>query len=175
MAATPLYAELAQELSVAAAQATRQGALHDAIELARHALRLTPPEEGGYHERVLLLARYLASAGEHRRATELLGERIDTLPAGPARAAAHLLLADGAPTFSVEQEHLDKAIAESAKDPGLRAQALAQRAEKLAVNQGASCVPRRASPGQGGFPASVSQRGRARRDHLRPGAHPAAG
>jgi DNA-binding CsgD family transcriptional regulator len=133
-AATPPDAGLAGELSAAAARAIRQGALHDAIELARNALRLTPPDGGEYDERVLALARALASAGEHPRATELLSDRIDTLPAGSARAAAHLLLADGA-TFTEEEEHLAKAIAESAGDPGLHAQALARRVERLAINQ----------------------------------------
>jgi DNA-binding CsgD family transcriptional regulator len=135
LAATPPDPELARELSAAAAQATQLGAAHDAIELARHALRLTPRDDGGYDERVLALARCLSNAGEHPRATELLSARIDTLPAGPARAAAHLLLADGATTSSADAEHLDKAIAESAGDPGLRAQALARRAARLAINQ----------------------------------------
>jgi len=57
------------------------------------------------------------------------------LPAGSARAAAHLLLAEAATTPSGEEEHLALAIAESAGDPGLRAQALATRAQKLVVNR----------------------------------------
>jgi DNA-binding NarL/FixJ family response regulator len=126
---------LADELSKAAGQATQLGAVHDAIELARHALRLTPRDDGEYDERVLALARCLSSAGEHPRATELLSARIDTLPAGPARAAAHLLLAEAASTFSGDEEHLALAIAQSAADPGLRAQALATRSQKLAINQ----------------------------------------
>jgi DNA-binding CsgD family transcriptional regulator len=134
MAATPPDTRLAGELSAAAAHATRLGALHDAIELARHALRLTPSDDGGYDERVLALARYLTAAGEHPRAAELLSKRIDTLPAGPVRAAAHLLLAEGA-ALSIEEEHLTNAIAESAVDPGLHAQALATRAQMLAICQ----------------------------------------
>ena len=43
----------------AAQSAAQLGAVHDAIELARHALRLTPPDDGGYDERVLALARCL--------------------------------------------------------------------------------------------------------------------
>jgi DNA-binding CsgD family transcriptional regulator len=135
LAATPPDAGLAGELAATAAGAAQLGALQDAIELARHALRLTPPDEDGYRERVLALARYLTSAGEHPRAAELLGERMDALPAGPARAAAHLLLAEAATTASADEEHLDKAIAESASDPGLRSQALARRARLLAQNQ----------------------------------------
>jgi DNA-binding CsgD family transcriptional regulator len=135
LAATPPDRELAGELSASVAQAARLGALHDTIELARHALRLTPADDENYDERVLALARCLSSAGEYPRAAELLSERIDTLPSGAARAAAHLLLAEGARTFSAEEQHLARATAESAADPGLRAQALAMRAERLAVTQ----------------------------------------
>jgi DNA-binding CsgD family transcriptional regulator len=134
LAATPPDARLAGELSAAAVHATQLGALHDAIQLARHALRLTPPDDHEYDERVLALARCLSSAGEHPRAAELLSERIDTLTPGPARAAAHLLLGEGA-TFAAEEEHLAKAIAESAVDPGVRTQALASRARRLVINR----------------------------------------
>jgi DNA-binding CsgD family transcriptional regulator len=134
LAATPPDAELAGELSAAAAQATRLGALHDAIELARQALRFTPQDDGEYDERLLALARCLSSAGEHPRVIELLSERVDALTPGGARAAAHLLLAEGTP-LSVEEGHLAKAIAESAADPGLRAQALARRAVVQAIDQ----------------------------------------
>jgi DNA-binding NarL/FixJ family response regulator len=133
MAAISPDAGLAGELSTAAARATQLGAAGDAVELSRHALRLTPPDDGGYDERVLALARCLSSVGEHPRAAELLRERIDTLPPGSARAAAHLLLAEGA-EFSVEEEHLATAIAESAADPGVRARALARRAMLLTVS-----------------------------------------
>ena len=51
------------------------------------------------------LARYLTDAGEHPRAAALLAGRIAAMPAGPARAAPHLLLANGA-DFLAEQEHL---------------------------------------------------------------------
>jgi DNA-binding CsgD family transcriptional regulator len=135
MAATPPDPSLASELSAAAAQATQLGAREDAVELARHALRLTPGDDRDLDQRVLALARCLSSASEHPRATELLIERIDTLPAGPARAAAHLLLAEAATRYAVKPEHLALAIAESAEDPGLRAQALAMRARMLANHE----------------------------------------
>jgi hypothetical protein len=135
VAATPPDAGLAGVLSAAAAHATLLGATQDAIELARHALRLTPPDETGYDQRVLALARYLSSAGEVPRATELLTERIDTLPRGPARAAAHLLLAEGAAFRAAVEDHLAKAIAESAANPGLRAQVLASRSRLLCVSR----------------------------------------
>jgi DNA-binding CsgD family transcriptional regulator len=134
MATNAPDAKLAGELSVAAARAAALGAVQDAAELGRHALRLTPPGDGEYDERLLALARHLVSAGEHPRASELLTERIDGLPPGPARAAAYLLLGEGAP-LSVEEEHLAHAIAESAGDPGLRAQVLARQAQVLAVHR----------------------------------------
>ena len=52
------------------------------------------------------------------------------LPAGPARAAAYLLLGEGA-DVAAEEEYLARAVADSAADPGLRAQALARRGVTL--------------------------------------------
>jgi DNA-binding CsgD family transcriptional regulator len=100
----------------------------DAAELAGHALRLTAAGSGEYDGRLLALARYLIDAGEHARATGLLAERIGALPAGPPRAAAYLLLGEGADSLAGVEEHLARAVADSATDPGLRAQALARRA-----------------------------------------------
>ena len=84
--------------------------------------------------RLLALARYLIDAGEYPWATGLLAGRIGALPAGPARAAAHLLLSEGADLLA-EQEHLAQAISDSAADPGLHAQALARQAMLLAVDR----------------------------------------
>jgi len=134
MAASAPDARLASQVSVAAARAAAGGAVQDAAELAGHALRLTAAGGSEYDERLLALARYLIDAGEHARATRLLAERIGALPAGPVRAAAHLLLGEGA-DISIEEEHLARAIADSAAAPGLRAQALAKRAMLLAVNR----------------------------------------
>jgi DNA-binding NarL/FixJ family response regulator len=122
------------EVAAAAAVAAARGAPADAAELAGQALRLTAAGDGEYDGRLLALARYLIDAGEHPRATALLAGRIGALPAGPARAAAHLLLGAGAHS-SVEEEHLAQAITDSAADPGLRAQALARRAVLLVVNR----------------------------------------
>ena len=131
LAASAPDAELADELSAAAAQAAARGGAQDAAELAGHALRLTAAGDSHRDGRLLARARYLISAGEHPRATRLLAGWIGTLPAGPARAAAHLLLGEGA-DLSAEEEHLAQAIADSAADPGLRAQALARQATLLA-------------------------------------------
>ena len=134
MATNAPDAGLAKELSAAAARAAGVGAVADAAELARHALRLTPPDSSEHDDRLLALARYLISAGEHPRASELLGERIETLHYGPTRAAAHLLLSEGAQLHE-EEEHLARAVAESTADPGLRARALARQAISLAIGR----------------------------------------
>ena len=102
----------------------------DAAELAGQALRLTPAGDSEYDGRLLALARYLINAGEHARATELLTERSGAMPPGPPRAAAHLLLGEAA-DYPGEEEHVARAIADSAAAPGLRAQALARQAALL--------------------------------------------
>jgi DNA-binding NarL/FixJ family response regulator len=127
-------AGLAGEVSAAAARAAARGAVADAADLAGHALRLTPAGASEYDGRLLALARFLIDAGEHPRATALLTGRIGGMPAGPARAAAHLLLGAGA-DYPAEEEHLAQAITDSAADPGLRAQSLARRATLLVVIQ----------------------------------------
>jgi DNA-binding CsgD family transcriptional regulator len=130
LAARAPDAELAVELSTAADQAAARGAVQDAVELAGHALRLTAAADGQRDRRLLTLARYLLNAGEHPRATGLLTGWVGTLPAGPTRAAAHLLLGEGA-DLTAEEEHVAQAIADSAADPGLHAQALARQARLL--------------------------------------------
>jgi len=137
-AASAPDAELASEVSAAAARVAALGAVREAAELARHAMRLTAPEDDAYDERLLALARYLYSAGEHPDASELLIGRIDRLASGSARSTAHLLLAEAAQT-SAEEEHLARAIAESAADPGVRAQALAKRSVRLVVHRVERC------------------------------------
>jgi len=127
LAAAGPDAGLAREVAAAAARAAARGATADAAELAGHALRLTTAGHSEYDERLIALARYLIDAGEHARATGLLTDRIGALPAGPARAAAYLLLGQGA-DHAAEEGYLARAIADSAADPGLRGQALARRA-----------------------------------------------
>jgi DNA-binding CsgD family transcriptional regulator len=134
MAAVAPDSDVAREVSVAAARAAVRGAAGDAAELGSHAVRLTPADDHQYDARVLALARYLFAAGEPARGTELLSERIDAQAPGPARAAAHLLLAEAAPAPG-EEEHLAWALTESATDPGLHAEALAVQVGKLVVNR----------------------------------------
>jgi DNA-binding CsgD family transcriptional regulator len=128
LAATGPDAALAGQVSAAAAQAAARGAIADAAELAGQALRLTSAGASEYDGRLLALARYLIDAGEHARATALLTKRAGALPAGPVRAVAYLLLAENADSVAGGEEHLARAITDSAAAPGLRAQALARQA-----------------------------------------------
>jgi DNA-binding NarL/FixJ family response regulator len=134
LAARSPDAGLAREVSAAAAQAAARGAVQDAAELAGHALRLTAAADSQHDGRLLALARFLRNAGEHPRATGLLTGWIGTLPAGPTRAAGYLLLGEGE-DVSAEEEHVARAVADSAADPGLHAQALARQAWLLATGR----------------------------------------
>ena len=125
-------AAVADSVAVAATAAGRRGAAHDAAELAEHALRLTPPSSAEYPDRLLALAQCLVTVGEASRVTELLGPRIGELPAGPLRARAHLLLGEDA-SLPDHEEHLERALANSRHDPGVRATALATKSLLLAV------------------------------------------
>ena len=111
-------AEVAGIVTAAATSAARRGAAHDAAELAEHALRLTPPSARERPGRLLALAQCLVKLGELSRVTELLGPRIDELPAGEPRARAHLLLGEDA-DVSGHEAHLERALANSGNDPAL--------------------------------------------------------
>jgi DNA-binding CsgD family transcriptional regulator len=130
-------AGLADELSVAAELATERAAVHDAVALAEHALRLTPAGDPAHDERLLTLARCLWRAGEPVRVTELLTPRIDSLAADPLKAAAHLLLGSAAPSIAADEEHVAHAIALSAGHPALHAQALGRRSFLLVAARAA--------------------------------------
>jgi DNA-binding CsgD family transcriptional regulator len=117
---------LASTIAAAAAAALRRGAAHDAVDLAEHALRLTPPAVAEHSDRLLALAECLVIVGEPPRAQELLAPRIGELPAGGARARAHLLLGEGA-DLAGHEYHLQQALAETEGEPALRATALATR------------------------------------------------
>jgi DNA-binding CsgD family transcriptional regulator len=119
-------ADLASTVAAAAAAALRRGAAHDAVDLAEHALRLTPSAAAEQSDRLLALAEYLVIVGEGPRAQELLAPRIGELPAGAARARAHLLLGEGS-ALAGHEYHLERALAESEREPALRATALATK------------------------------------------------
>ena len=86
----------------------------------------------------MALAERLDEAGELRRMTVLLREELGSLPAGPQRARALILLVESdAVTSRQDQElHLQRALGECGEERNLRAQVLA----KLAGNAAAAAV-----------------------------------
>ena len=131
---------LAETLSRASAAAAARGAAREAVELAQHALRLTPSGSPARSERLLTLAGHLDLAGDARRVTELLTPELDALPHGAARVRAQLLLSEGGGVKSVadHQRHLEAALDEARDDPVLRAHVLA----KKSIHTTAACVER---------------------------------
>jgi DNA-binding CsgD family transcriptional regulator len=121
-------AKLAATVAEAAAAASARGARQEAVELAEHALRLTPPDSADRAERVLALAARLENAGELHRLTDLLQEELDSIPAGSERARGWLLLSEGAHIRDVAgyRWHLEQALAEARDDPALQARAVAK-------------------------------------------------
>jgi DNA-binding CsgD family transcriptional regulator len=118
---------LATTVAAAAAGAAARGARQEAVELAEHALRLTPPDHQARTDRLLALGDYLVAAGEPQRVTELLAPQLETLPAGAARVRACLILVAG--LFRTNDElrgRLERALRESGDDPVLRAAVLAE-------------------------------------------------
>jgi DNA-binding CsgD family transcriptional regulator len=127
--------ELGATLAAAAREASARGARHQAVRLAEHALRLTPPASRQRVENLLALGGYLETAGELGRMTELLMPEVDSLPAGGLRARALLMLAESDHIRAADayDRHLDLALAETADEPGLRAQALAAKVTNAAA------------------------------------------
>ena len=128
--------ELSATVAAAAATASARGARQQAVELAEHALRLTPAGSGQRGERLLELADYLERAGEIQRLTDLLAPEVDSLPPGTPRARAWLMLSEGAGSRHMDDlaEHHRRALAEGADDPGLRARVLAKQASNAAAS-----------------------------------------
>jgi DNA-binding CsgD family transcriptional regulator len=134
LAATEPDAELAETVSTAASAAARRGAAPAAAELAEHALRLTPTDDPAHVDRLLQLGAYLEIAGEKQRLADLLMPIVDSLPAGPPRARAWFLLTGGDVTSNREiLDFFDRALAESADDPRLRAAVLGELAANVAA------------------------------------------
>jgi DNA-binding CsgD family transcriptional regulator len=124
---------LASIVAEAAATAFARGAREEAVELAEHALRLTPAGSPERTERLLALAEDLSMAGQERRLSDLLTPVIDTLPSGVARARAHFLLSDTVSHVDECMRHLEAALAEGEDDSALRARTLARMSTYLAV------------------------------------------
>ncbi len=139
LAAAGPDAGLAADVSAAAARASERGAPHTAVELADHALRLTPRDDSGRGERILGLARYLVLAGEKQRLTDLLVPALPSLPPGEQRVRACLLLAGGTVSGNNDiRRFLERALAESGDDALSRAAVLAE----MAANDAAVRVER---------------------------------
>ncbi|WP_300680590.1 LuxR family transcriptional regulator [Nocardioides sp.] len=119
---------LAAALARASGRAEVHGRRRPAIELAEHALRLTPSHAAERDERLVALAERLQQAGEMARARELLGD-VAGLGGARLRARAYLLLVDVDPAPLPQlQEHLDRAAIEAGEDPCLRAHVLVESA-----------------------------------------------
>lgn len=132
LAATGTDARLAGVIAAAADRALRRGAAHDAVDLAEHSVRLTPPTAADRPDRLLALADYMLMVGEPVRVRELLAPQIGDFPPGATRARAHLLLADAGTLFE-HQDHLELALEESKQEPELRAIALGAKAVLLST------------------------------------------
>ncbi|HZT94711.1 MAG TPA: AAA family ATPase [Gaiellaceae bacterium] len=128
LASAKADAELAERIAETAAAALARGATHEAVEVAEHALRLTPPDDVHYGARLLDLARYFVIAGEMPRARQLLEHRTDDFARGEARACAYLVLAECADAVDEALRLLDMALVEADDDAELRAQLLAEKA-----------------------------------------------
>jgi len=125
-------AALAATVAAAAAESTRRGAVADAVELAHHALRLTPPGDPGYSDRLFTLAQHLLTAGEAPSVTELLGPKIAALETARARSRGYLLLGEAAGLLEHERL-LDLVIEDPATEPDLLATALATKVSLTVV------------------------------------------
>jgi DNA-binding NarL/FixJ family response regulator len=125
---------LAATVATAAAAASARGARRDAVELGEYALRLTPAVSAERNVRLLALAEYLVLAGEPQRATDLVAPEAESLPSGPARARAWLILAGGAVTGEDDiQRYFSLALDEDHADAALRVSVLVSMAEHTAV------------------------------------------
>lgn len=120
-------AALAALVAAGAASGIARGATEQAVELAEHALRLTPDGAPERSQRVLVLGEYLAWTEESQRLKELLLDELDALPPGGERAQGHLLLSRVPASQEEYDHHLERAIAESALAPRIRARALAEQ------------------------------------------------
>ena len=133
IAASSPDAALADRIAAAAEKSVGRGAVHDAVELAEHALRLTVVGSEGYEERLLLLIRYLQIAGEEDRVRALLQQRLAVLPRGAPRARILLMLSQTADRISDMENDLEAALAECGDDVEVRSTGLAMKALMYAI------------------------------------------
>ncbi len=137
LASTGVDEDLADALDAGARQASARGGRQQTVELARHALRLTPAGSDARGERVLSLAGALYEAGDLRRLTKLLSDQLESLPTGAMRAQARLLLGEGYGSRSLDETdaQLELALVEADDDAALRAYILAKRAANTAAGR----------------------------------------
>ncbi|HET9507251.1 MAG TPA: AAA family ATPase, partial [Gaiellaceae bacterium] len=134
LAAARPDAELAATVAAAAEAASHRGAPEAAVELAEHALRLTPHDHPDRLDRALELGGYLVVAGEKKRVRDLLEPLIESFPPGATRAKAWLLLTSGEISGNEDiMRYLEQALAESGGDRRARASVLADLAENVAA------------------------------------------
>lgn len=124
-----------EEISSAAFEAARavatRGGVRRALELARHALRLTPPGSQHRGDRLLTLARFLQQAGELDGLAALLTpEVVESLPTAEQRAEALYLRSESAAPSTIDEVlHLKAAaLAECPNEPMIVAEVLGSQA-----------------------------------------------
>jgi DNA-binding CsgD family transcriptional regulator len=129
-------AELAATLAAAATAASFRGARRESVELAEHALRLTPPEAAERSDRLVELAEHVALAGgDAQRVTDLLSGELDSLHPSALRVRAWWVLVGGVLTHDDDVErYLERALAEC-DDPAMRVTLLAELGGNEAVTR----------------------------------------
>ncbi len=118
-------ADVAAVLDEAAERARARGAPDVAAELAKEAVRLTPPRNGAdREERALAVAEYLADAARHVDAAAYLAELLATGLAGPRRARALLLRTWVEHDIDARTPLLEEALRHANDDPRVHARVL---------------------------------------------------
>ncbi len=120
--------QVAQLLDDAVRRAGARGAPELAAELARHSLRITPPDEISLlRQRALTEISCRAAAGEMSRALQLADALVESLPAGPERAQVLVRRAQLEDDDLARGEaFLVQALAEAGDDERLRGEVLDQ-------------------------------------------------
>jgi hypothetical protein len=128
--------ELGETVAAAATAASFRGARREAVELAEHALRLTPPKAAEHSDRLVELAEHVALAGgDAQKVTDLLSGKLESLPPGALRVRAWVILVGGVITHDDDVErYLERALAEC-DDPALRVTVLAELGGNEAVTR----------------------------------------
>lgn len=119
-------------LADAARRAQARGAPLAAAELLEHAVRLTPEGDAeNWALRGIEAADCWITAGDKSRAATVAQRIVDTVAAGPVRAAALLRLADVGLQIGLDRgvELCEQAAVEAGDDPRVRAEALLKLSE----------------------------------------------